>query len=98
LLALHPFPTRRSSDLLLRRGAEDLGAGALRLRAFSTEQYAATPDTIIGAAQGESDVYGLSVEANRGQVVDDRIGRSSCGRRISEDRKSTRLNSSHVAI
>ena len=71
-----PQVSNRLPQILLRPGAENLGARALRLGPLGSEQDTTTPDTIFGAAQGESDVYGLSVKTNRRQVVDDRVGRS----------------------
>jgi len=63
-------------QILLRPGAKDLGTRALRLGSLGAKQNTTTPHTIFGAAQGESDFYGLSVKANRRQVVQDRVGRS----------------------
>src|SRR5438093_183958 len=70
-----PQVAHRLPQILLRAGAENLRAGALCFRPFRPKEDAATPEAVFGAAQGESDVYGLSVKANRGQVVDDRISR-----------------------
>src|SRR5438045_7885473 len=67
----------RLPQILLRPSTKDLRAGALHFRSLGAEHDAATPDTVFGAAQGESDFYGLSVKANRRQVVHDRIGRRS---------------------
>src|SRR5699024_12663702 len=67
---LHSFPTRRSSDLALRRAG---GAGRPRRP---------------GRARG-----GARHRARRSRARSRRGRRSRCG-----DRKSTRLNSSHVSI
>jgi len=69
-----PQVTHRLPQVLLRAGAEDLGARPFRFGPLGAEQDPPAPEAVFGAAQGESDVYGLSVKANRRQVVDDRIG------------------------
>src|SRR6185503_434089 len=61
----------RLPQVLLRGGAENLCTGSLCLGPFRAEQDATAPHAILGAAKGESDVYGLSVEADGRQVVDD---------------------------
>src|SRR5881396_1376870 len=72
-----PQVPHRLPQILLRAGAEDLRAGALHFRSLGAEHDAPTPDTVFGAAEGKADVYGLSVKADGGQIMDDRIGRSS---------------------
>src|SRR5579859_4957643 len=72
-----PQVSYRLPQILLGGSAKDFRARALSLRPFGTEQDAATPNPVFGAAQGETNVYGLSIKANRRQVVNDRIGRSS---------------------
>src|SRR5207244_10540842 len=87
-LALHPFPTRRSSDLLLaaavdpqlpvRMRRRDLGEGAdQQVIALDGDQPAGGDDDLRLAVGGR--------HVRRGDAV-------------GEDRKSTRLNSSHQII
>src|SRR5690606_40571744 len=75
--ALHPFPTRRSSDLSITRGpAKPISApGSASTRSATNANDAETPP-IVGSVR---------IETN---------GRCALAR----DRKSTRLNSSHVKI
>src|SRR5690606_41133465 len=94
LLALHSFPTRRSSDLQHRAealaGGEDLGFGL-----FGEGDHLG----VAAALEVEDAVVGPAV-----LVVTDEaavgIGRERrlAGAGEAEDRKSTRLNSSHVKI
>src|SRR5699024_11871874 len=77
---LRSFPTRRSSDLLLKRG----GASTTLTTASPACQLPtpyATPTT-----RGSSSSYVKPKDLTRGR------------RPTSSDRKSTRLNSSHVSI
>src|SRR5207249_9817636 len=79
---LHSFPTRRSSDLLTAHG-ESLRARRECLRRI-----------LPGLLRRSLDVGG------GGPVGDPRFsrGRAAARRRQTVDRKSTRLNSSHVSI
>src|SRR5207253_11231927 len=89
--ALHSFPTRRSSDLLavLAQGLEEQALG----------RFAGNECRARGAALEQA---GLAVEQ---QLALDLLGAGRVTRvafldqdRANLDRKSTRLNSSHVAI
>jgi len=71
-----PQVAHRLPQILLRP-AQKISRWSAPFRSLGAEHDAAAPDTVFGAAQRESDFYGLSVKANRRQVVDDRIGRSS---------------------
>src|SRR5262245_64616082 len=76
---LHPFPTRRSSDLL----DDDTGIGP-------------AGDTSIGDdRQGLTDQWGQSERARQPR---ERRARGVLGAHKIGDRKSTRLNSSHLGI
>src|SRR5207245_10263315 len=82
-LALHSFPTRRSSDLqvdALTQIENVLEAPAFRAGAH--DLVGAAPATALDGGQAEDDLAGLHGE--------DRLR--------PEDRKSTRLNSSHGSI
>src|SRR5205814_9549778 len=88
---LHSFPTRRSSDLLVELAAARLGLAAVVLAAT----------VLVGALEA-----GVRLDAGRAHEarVDD-VGvhlelavRSVEVARAQRDRKSTRLNSSHLGI
>src|SRR5690606_42166356 len=90
----HPFPTRRSSDLLVPIDAEpqprderrfEYGAHGRRIRLFRAEREASAVDD-LGIVVAEAR------RAGNIAIVDDALGRTRL------DRKSTRLNSSHVKI
>src|SRR5690606_41476377 len=82
---LHPFPTRRSSDLPQVRPADGLHCHRPRTRGDEE------PPTRVG---GFFVLLGGSGNGRR-----QRRGRLGVhGRRVAVDRKSTRLNSSHVKI
>src|SRR5690606_40556853 len=79
---LHSFPTRRSSDLPLVRA--DLGEPAEQLhRGLVEPEVVDLPDDLAALHQ----VHAVPGEAGEQQ-----------GLRVDLDRKSTRLNSSHVKI
>src|SRR5207253_9267073 len=89
LRALPSFPTRRSSDLSRRRflvagtlGAAGLMGGTAAAVAAGRAAEAAPPDTSVIPFYGKH-------QAGIATSVQDRLAL---------DRKSTRLNSSHVAI
>src|SRR4029077_13526517 len=63
----------------LRGGAEDLGRRPLRLGVRRPEQHPAAPHGVVAAANLETNGDELSVEANGGEVVDDRVARVRCG-------------------
>src|SRR5207253_10291715 len=98
LLTLHPFPTRRSSDLTaqgpvtidLRDSVDDIMANQAVADAL-TEMIGAVVEEDSRLVRFGSDIF-----------PEEAIERFSKGdfRRIKDflDRKSTRLNSSHVAI
>src|ERR1051325_8397342 len=65
-------------QIRLRRGAEDLGRRALRLGVRRPEQDPAPPHAVVAAAYLETNGDELSVEANGGEVVDDRVARVRC--------------------
>src|SRR5207302_10044337 len=88
---LHPFPTRRSSDLLLAAANEafpDAGVG----RADVVSAYAGLRPLVRHGRgdQAESDI------SREHEIFVDRDGLISVAG--GKDRKSTRLNSSHVKI
>src|SRR5207253_8710412 len=92
-LALHSFPTRRSSDLdpcvhrvfrpsIVAPGEAHLLAEYLRAAGYETAAF--TEDAYLLAQSGFDRGFGTYVETT--------------SVRTEGDRKSTRLNSSHVAI
>src|SRR5207253_9116596 len=93
---LHSFPTRRSSDLALRKvGVRDHAHAPPRADGLAGQE-AGPPDGVLSDL-GEDRVP----ERLSGSEVEHEQHLSGAGRleelRL-EDRKSTRLNSSHVAI
>src|SRR5207253_8661520 len=97
LLALHPFPTRRSSDL---SALEDLTTSTLQALSgmWARLQYLAG----LQSARGEYRHWGLArtygSQATQEACQEAHRGVLSNILRTPLDRKSTRLNSSHVAI
>src|SRR5690606_40407111 len=92
----HPFPTRRSSDLdpeldrVPQPGLDDVGAGLVPL-----EHRPPAPLGPAAVAIGDDG----HVSSSFGRAHTSRISASFClSRPSSSDRKSTRLNSSHVKI
>src|SRR5699024_12151748 len=86
--ALHSFPTRRSSDLVI----DGDGAQLYRELAFLGPGYLTD---VVGQARQAN---GLAGEDGHGRLgLDDTIGHRLVMCREG-DRKSTRLNSSHVSI
>src|SRR5437667_181978 len=73
-----PQVAHRLPQVRLRRGAEDLRGGALRLGVRRAEQDPPAPDSVLGPAYLEANGDELSVESNGGKVVDDRFGRIGC--------------------
>src|SRR5207253_8192089 len=92
---LHSFPTRRSSDL---RIARTLGRSN-SLREVSSSENNRREDLTSVSSPGLEKLSLLELEVRAGlsrvEVRDGVAAASSC---LQEDRKSTRLNSSHVAI
>src|SRR5699024_12011102 len=85
---LHSFPTRRSSDLLVvpdQAMDQDLLKGVLAHLLAAGEDHPGHPE--------EDDVVAGDQHGGGVEVVQLRAGH-----RIRQDRKSTRLNSSHVSI
>src|SRR5207253_9288393 len=86
--ALHSFPTRRSSDLEPGLLAEQLGHDPPGLQAAGQRVavLAVVGEQVVARLQGghQADDGGLLAEVEMAVAA--------------EDRKSTRLNSSHVAI
>src|SRR5947208_16862542 len=73
-----PEVAHRLPQVRLRRGAEDLRRGALRLGVRRAEQHSPAPDPVFGPAYLEANGDELSVESDGGEVVDDRFGRIGC--------------------
>ena len=61
----------RLPELRFRRGAEDLRGGALVLGVGGPEQHTPAPDGVVRAPDGEAYSDELSIEPNRGEVVND---------------------------
>src|SRR5438093_10559147 len=73
-----PQVADRLPQIRLRRRAEDLGGGALRLGVWRPEQDAAAPDPVLSPAYQETYGDELSVESDGGKVVNDRVDRVVC--------------------
>src|SRR6266576_3499737 len=73
-----PQVAYRLPQVRLRRGAEDLGRGALRLGVRRAEQHPPTPDPVFRPAYLEANGDELSVESDGGKVVDDCFVRIGC--------------------
>src|SRR5690606_41975572 len=88
--ALDPFPTRRSSDL--QTGTREIAAGNLDLSSRTEEQAANVEETAASMEELTSTVQQnlASVQTAAGLALETS--------RLARDRKSTRLNSSHVKI
>src|SRR5205807_8322229 len=95
---LHSFPTRRSSDLAADRAfallrivrVEDRHLQALDL--FATGEF---PNTDVADAVGAGKVFAVRAEGHDIKGGDVALRRPQ---RVTLDRKSTRLNSSHLVI
>src|SRR5439155_26534119 len=92
---LHSFPTRRSSDLddsaLFRQGL----AGLLAPTGVQVSAQAATADeAAVRIAAGRPDVVIMDIRMPP-TYTDEGLQATA---QLKKDRKSTRLNSSHVAI
>src|SRR5207249_11951931 len=83
---LPSFPTRRSSDLVGVVAAGVIGAGAA-LAEHAHRQFGQRPD---GGGDGHGGAGGARRKGGRYVLAD--------ARHVGIDRKSTRLNSSHVSI
>src|SRR5207248_9971841 len=85
--ALHSFPTRRSSDLFVLGILDAVAVVVVKLVAVHT------------ARRLDLEVVGLGVAGREGVAGRDPDLVLAAGvRRVEEDRKSTRLNSSHRTI
>src|SRR5207302_10793033 len=82
--ALHSFPTRRSSDLLL--SSRERGDPYTRAPQSTTGESHNRAPAVMGPRVRGDDTEGVCVSLDRGEVE------------LPTDRKSTRLNSSHVKI
>src|SRR5207249_9460615 len=94
---LHSFPTRRSSDLLEPERHRGLGKYGWVNAAWRHSRYFLHPVTGL-------DRLGAKPAAQRWQrakmkaAAAMRVHRTMCPPVVARDRKSTRLNSSHVSI
>src|SRR5206468_12574537 len=89
--ALHPFPTRRSSDLLVvhhAAGLIDRGASSTALEASIAKCMAS--DTAMKVTTDAVQILG-----GYGYTREFPVERYMRDAKITQDRKSTRLNSSH---
>src|SRR5207244_12154903 len=97
-LSLPSFPTRRSSDLFVTR---DLGFAAnLRLSAVEKRDVKTCSTGINRDQTGDVQRLGqisCSLHAS-GRTREDGMDRHLLGLAVAQDRKSTRLNSSHQII
>src|SRR5207253_6482749 len=95
---IHSFPTRRSSDLIQKviptRPREEAKPAKMYVaRSFDVNQPGIGPEKIVGGVLGGSLMQGRMKVGEEIEI--------SPGRQVAlgnKDRKSTRLNSSHVAI
>src|SRR5699024_12035991 len=94
LRALLLFPTRRSSDLIPWHAENRCSRGGWQRRSVTVRTAVVCPCTpllvpqISGSRPDMSRLRGLCVDAVESMLAGD----------IDQDRKSTRLNSSHVSI
>src|SRR5690606_41003500 len=91
---LHPFPTRRSSDLI-RTTATRAGAGRrthhVEAQGANHDRNDQAPSHFLQKVTGAFDAHDVGASRKTGcQATTFRI--------LNQDRKSTRLNSSHVKI
>src|SRR5439155_5687981 len=90
--ALHSFPTRRSSDL-----AENIGAMILGVALFPVFGIAGITFPLVARGFGVlASIVGVYVV--RAREAESPMAALNRGYHVTTDRKSTRLNSSHVAI
>src|SRR5690606_41054976 len=86
-LDLHSFPTRRSSDLVTDGNADPLPGASILIKG-----------TTIGTTTDADGRYTIDVPSGDAVLVFSFIGYVSQEIPVGQDRKSTRLNSSHVKI
>src|SRR5690606_40296931 len=96
LLCLQSFPTRRSSDLTrnIMPKITIIGSGNIGLslaKGLLSKQYCKASDITLT----RRNIKTMSIEREQGFILSDNNRQASEG---AEDRKSTRLNSSHVKI
>src|SRR5207253_3637171 len=90
--APHSFPTRRSSDLPLDAERSWIALAQVRPTTGPT----ALPHDIVGTVRADGEQPLLATAAAENRIC--REGDPEWRRGVPVDRKSTRLNSSHVAI
>src|SRR2546430_13011897 len=91
-----PQVAHRLPQVRLRRGAEDLRGGTLRLGVRRAEQDPPAPDSVLGPSYLEANGDELSVESDGGKVVDDRFGRIGCVVARSEEHTSELQSQSNL--
>src|SRR5205814_10143863 len=91
---LPSFPTRRSSDL-----ASDIGQGVntLLCQIAAEEMHCDPRDVTVVAADTDLTPVDLGAYSSRVTFMVGLAAREAC-QKLAEDRKSTRLNSSHLGI
>src|SRR5207253_9937585 len=89
---LHSFPTRRSSDLSLASLVSNRQSGKL-IDESLTSTSRVLPDTKLSELQRSTPAYTAQILARLPEPI-----RQKFAAKMWQDRKSTRLNSSHVAI
>src|SRR5206468_9418798 len=95
-LALHSFPTRRSSDLsrlLSSRGARLAGGVACR-----KDDEVGVEVKVENLFEGQETIRAASAEAGQQRRLGGAFGGACGDHAVGRDRKSTRLNSSHDQI
>src|SRR5690606_41880381 len=96
--ALHSFPTRRSSDLGAHYDPIELLRPAWPLHAELDQLAARAPRRGIGAGEGRVIAFGSHAGKLPGALSPSAEHAGGPLRLVPLDRKSTRLNSSHVKI
>src|SRR5207253_11151252 len=92
----HSFPTRRSSDLISLDSMIDPVSGAPETNTANTAHW---PDLIVRVMQNSAQLNTLPLaEGFSEQQYSAAIQGIATWKQLEKDRKSTRLNSSHVAI
>src|SRR5699024_12405489 len=92
----YPYPTRRSSDLLPGAGALAQGAEEGDDHGDDERQHPGEVAALEFVGGGQ---LGMALVDAHGADHGDRVGAGAAkAHQVEEDRKSTRLNSSHVSI